>query len=72
MSAYQVYEEAIKPLSIGENLTTARLIMDEIVPDVVPQAESGYDHLKRILPQIERISLMEQDLVGVALNGPKS
>jgi hypothetical protein len=67
MSAYQVYEQAIKPLSAEEKLTIARLIMDEAVPDTVPQAEPGFDHLKRLLPQIERISFTDQDLAAVRL-----
>lgn len=70
MSAYQVYEQSIKPLSIGEKLTIARLIINEIAPDAAPQAEPGFDGLKRILPQIKRISLTDQDLAGVVLNGP--
>lgn len=65
MSAYQVYEEAIKPLSIGEKLTIARLIINEISPDATPQAGSGFDYLKRILPQIEGISFTDQDLAAV-------
>lgn len=70
MNAYQVYEQAIKPLSAEEKLAIARLIMDEVVPDVVPQAESGYDYLKRLLPQIERISFTDEDLAGVVLDRP--
>ena len=31
MTAYQVYEQAIKPLSAEEKLAIARLIMDEVV-----------------------------------------
>ena len=31
--------------------------------------EAGFDHLKRLLSQIERITLTDQDLAGVALNG---
>ncbi len=65
MSAYQVYEQAIKPLSTEEKLAIARLIMDEVAPNPDPQAESSFDHLKRLLPQIERISFMDQDLAAV-------
>jgi hypothetical protein len=37
MTAYQVYEQAIKPLSAEEKLVVARLIMDEVVPHPAPQ-----------------------------------
>ena len=71
MTAQQVYEQTIKPLSTREKLTIARLIIDEVGPDTppTPQAEAGFDYLKRLLPQIERITLTDQDLAGVALNG---
>ncbi len=37
MTAYQVYEQSIKPLSAEEKLAIARLIMDEVVPNPVPE-----------------------------------
>ena len=37
MTAYQIYEQAIKPLSAEEKLAIARLIMDEVVPDPAPE-----------------------------------
>ena len=37
MTAYQVYEQAIKPLSAEEKLAIARLIMDEVVPNPAPE-----------------------------------
>ena len=49
MTVYQVYEQAIKPLSEGEKLTIARLIINEIAP-AVPQPVEGFEYLKRILP----------------------
>lgn len=71
MTAHQVYEQSIKPLSTREKLTIARLIINEVAPDTAPlQAETGFDHLKRLLPQIERITLTDQDLAGVVLSGP--
>jgi len=42
MTAYQIYEQAIKPLSAEEKLAIARLIMDEVVPDPAP--EPGVKH----------------------------
>ena len=36
MTAYQVYEQSIKPLSVAEKLTLARLIINEIVPEAGP------------------------------------
>lgn len=69
MTATQVYEQAIKPLSAEEKLTIARLIINEVVPASAPeeQEEYGFEYLKRILPQIERISLTKQDLANVTL-----
>ncbi len=72
MTAYQVYEQTIKPLSTGEKLTIARLIIGEVASqmDAASQAEAGFDYLKRFLPQIERITVTDQDLAVVVLNGP--
>jgi hypothetical protein len=67
MTALQVYEQTIKPLSRPEKLAIARLIINEFEPQA-PLAEAGFDYLKRFLPQIERITLTEQDLAGVTLN----
>lgn len=67
MTAYQVYEQAVKPLSAEEKLVVARLIMDEVVPDIVSQAEAGYDQSNRTLPHIERISVTDEDLSAVRL-----
>jgi hypothetical protein len=75
MNAYQVYEQAIKPLSSDEKLGIVRLIMDEVVPVPMPadapvpagDEEQGFEYLKRILPQIERITLTQQDLDSVIL-----
>ena len=39
MTAYQVHEQSIKPLSVAEKLTLARLIINEVVPDAGPQIE---------------------------------
>lgn len=41
MTAYQVYEQSVKPLSVAEKLTLARLIINEVVPDAGPQTEYG-------------------------------
>ena len=59
MTAIQVYEQTIKPLSKDEKMVIARLIINEVVPAPVPEAqeEYGFEYLKRILPQIECISL---------------
>ena len=69
MTATQIYEQAIKPLSTEEKLAIARLIITDVVPAPVPEAqeEYGFEYLKRILPQIERISLTKQDLANVVL-----
>ncbi len=67
MSATRIYEQTIRPLSTGEKLTIARLIMDEVVPDPAPQAKTGFEALQRILPQIERITITDEDLAGVVL-----
>jgi len=65
MSAHQVYEEAIKPLSRGEKLAIARLIINEIAPDATLQAGSDSDHLERLLPQTEGISFTDQNPAAV-------
>ncbi len=69
MTAYQIYEQAIKPLSTDDKMAIARLIINEVVPEPVPDAseERGFEYLKRILPQIERITLTQQDLDSVIL-----
>ena len=61
MTAHQVYEQTIKPLSTREKLTIAGLIINEVALDTAPalQAGVGFDHLKRLLPQIERITLSD-------------
>ena len=40
MTAYQVYEQSIKPLSVEEKLAVARLIMDEVVPEPEPTVKA--------------------------------
>ncbi len=40
MTPYQVYEQAIKPLSAEEKLVVARLITDEVVPAPDPPAKA--------------------------------
>ncbi len=53
MTAYQVYEQAIKPLSAEEKLAIARLIMEDVVPEVGPQAQANGAELNGLLPQSE-------------------
>lgn len=50
MTPYQIYEEAIKPLSKGEKLAIARLIMDEVVPDPAPEPGVKYAGLTKTAP----------------------
>ena len=38
MTAYQVYEQSVKSLSVPEKLALARLIIDEVVPQSQPEA----------------------------------
>ncbi len=73
MTAHQVYEQAIKPLSTDEKMAIARLIINEVVPEPVPgeDEERGFEYLKRILPNIELITITDEDLAGVKLNGPE-
>ena len=73
MTAIQVYEQAIKPLSADEKLAIARLIINEVIPAPVPEAqeEYGFEYLKRILPQIELITITDEDLASVKLNGSR-
>ncbi len=53
MTAYQVYEQVFKPLSAEEKLAIARLIMDDVVPEVEPQAQANGVGLNGLLPQSE-------------------
>ncbi len=56
MSATQIYEQTIRPLST------------EVGPVAeTPQTETGFASLKRLLPQIERITITDKDLAGVVL-----
>ncbi len=70
MTTVELYNQAIKPLPPDERLRMARLILGDLAPDATPQPETGYDYLKGILPQIERISLTDEDLAKIKLNGP--
>ena len=72
MNVDQVYEQAIQPLSSKEKLTIARRIITEFetVEPEIAQPEKGFDYLKRILPNIGRTSLTDEDLASVKLNGP--
>ncbi len=75
MTATQVYEQSIKPLSADEKLAIARLIINEVVPAPEPAKrymptdgeESGFEYLKRLLPNIECITLTDEDLASVVL-----
>ena len=75
MTAAQIYEQAIKPLSAEEKLAITRLIINEVVPAPEPAKhyqltegeESGFEYLKRILPHIECITLTDEDLASVVL-----
>lgn len=73
MTAYQVYEQAIKPLSADEKMAIARLILNDVVPKPAPAEEEkrGFEYLKRILPNIELITVTDEDLASVKLNGPQ-
>lgn len=50
MTAYQVYEQAIKPLSVEEKLVVARLIMDEVVPNPAPEPIVTHSELTTTTP----------------------
>lgn len=69
MNASQVYEQTVKPLSSQEKLALARMIINEFESEF-PAPGKGFDYLKRILPQIERITLTDEDLAKVSLKGP--
>jgi len=56
MRATQIYKLTIRPLSIE-----AAPVID------TPQTETGFASLKRLLPQIERITVTDEDLAGVVL-----
>lgn len=71
MTAVQVYEQTIRPLSVEDKLAIARLIITEVVPapTLEEPEEYGFEYLKRILPQIECITVTDEDLASVALKG---
>ena len=50
MTAYQVYEQAIKPLSAEEKLAIARLIMDEVVPNPAPESNGRQSEKAALFP----------------------
>lgn len=45
MTAYQVYEQSVKPLSVAEKLILVRLIIDEVVPLNQPETRAGNELL---------------------------
>ena len=66
-----IYTETIKPLSVEEKLTIARLIMDDVIPAPGETAASAtVEYLRQLLPGIERITVTDQELAGVTLNTP--
>lgn len=69
MTATQIYEQAIKPLSAEDKMAIARLIITEVVPAPVLEKheEHGFEYLKRVLPHIECITLTDEDLASVVL-----
>ena len=50
MTAYQVYEQSIKPLSAEEKLAIARLIMDEVIPNPGPESNSKQSEKAALFP----------------------
>lgn len=40
MTAYQVYEQIIKPLSTNDKMVILRLIINDVVPEPVPTESS--------------------------------
>jgi hypothetical protein len=74
MKTSELYMKTIRPLSADERLNIARLILEDLAPDHMNdfrQSETGFDYLKRLLPQIERITLSDQDLASVTLDKPQ-
>jgi len=74
MSAAQLYEQAIKPLSTADKLALARLILNDIAPNAeaadLSQTQTGFEYLKRLLPQIELITVTGKDLANIVLTSP--
>lgn len=69
MTAYQVYEQAIKPLSTDEKMAIARLIINEVIPEpvVIEDEEQRFEYMKRLLPNIKRITFTNEDLASMKL-----
>lgn len=51
MTAYQVYEQAIKPLTTEEKLVVARLIMEAVVPNTALEQSVRYTEQTRTTPR---------------------
>ena len=52
MTTYELYDQAIKPLRADERLHIARLILDDLAPDAVPDRPSevrDQAHLEQLL-----------------------
>ena len=49
MTAHQVYEQSVKPLSVAEKLTLARLIINEVALDAGPHTEANIPHSNEVL-----------------------
>ncbi len=69
MSTTELYEQSIKPLSHDDKLTLARLILNDVAPEP-DQPEYGFEYLKRLLPNIELITVTDEDLANVVLTSP--
>lgn len=67
MTAIEIYQNTIKPLSVDEKLTIARLIMDDVVPPPTETSEEAYRRLKAILPNLERLIITDRDLAGIGI-----
>ena len=50
MTAYQVYEQAIKPLPAEEKLAIARLIMEDVVPKPAPEPNGRQSEKAELFP----------------------
>ncbi len=74
MSTTELYEQTIKPLSQDDKLILACLILNDVAPKAKPDApdepEYGFEYLKRLLPNIELITVTDEDLANVVLTSP--
>ena len=66
MTAYQVYEQSIKPLPVKEKLAIAWLIMDEVVPN--PTTEPSIKQSQQTVKYPSQFGCGRELLAGIDID----